>query len=240
MTGTRPLISLAMTAWNPNPHYLADAIDSLLAQTFEDWELVFVDDGSTRPLLPKMIHAAKQDSRIVPISAGHQGRAKALSFALSMCSGQYLGWLDADDMLHPRCLELCAEGIEGAPERPDAVFTGYKEIDPGGHEMEQRYPHPWFEGGVPVSPHLALISRERYEAVLGIDESYECGMDMDLIFRAVQHREDSRFSYVSRPLYYYRRHNDTISRRQKAKQRECGRRAVEEAKARQIAIPVRT
>ncbi|MCU0516714.1 MAG: glycosyltransferase [Oscillatoria sp. Prado101] len=94
MTAT---ISLIMTVYN-RERYLGAAIESVLAQTRKDFELLVWDDGSTDSSLDIAGNYAKLDERVKVIAAPHQGRAPALKAAHAMCSGTHTGWVDSDDL----------------------------------------------------------------------------------------------------------------------------------------------
>ena len=90
-------ISLIMTVYN-RERYLGAAIESVLAQTRKDFELLVWDDGSTDSSLDIAGNYAKLDERVKVIAAPHQGRAPALKAAHAMCSGTHTGWVDSDDL----------------------------------------------------------------------------------------------------------------------------------------------
>jgi glycosyltransferase involved in cell wall biosynthesis len=93
-----PLISLITTVYN-RQHYLQAAIHSVLAQTHSNFELLIWDDGSTDESLPIAQRFTQQDRRIKVFAAPHQGRAFALQAAHAQATGDYLGWVDSDDLL---------------------------------------------------------------------------------------------------------------------------------------------
>ena len=92
---------MAMPAYNAAAH-LREAMDSILTQTFEDFELLLVDDGSTDTTLALATVAAEVDSRLrierLPVN---RGRATARNMALGRARGRYLAWMDADDIALP-------------------------------------------------------------------------------------------------------------------------------------------
>ena len=102
MSTNRPEITVAMPTYNAAA-YLREAMDSILAQTFEDIELLVVDDGSTDVTLAIANEAAKSDSRVrIERLPDNWGRATARNMALGRARGRYLAWMDADDIALPR------------------------------------------------------------------------------------------------------------------------------------------
>lgn len=99
------LITFYMTVKNGMP-CVADAVKSIQSQTYPDWEAVIVDDGSSDET-PKFLKALEErDPRFRIFITGGIGRAKALNFAVAQAKGSVIANLDADDMAHPRRLEI--------------------------------------------------------------------------------------------------------------------------------------
>ena len=116
MSTNRPEITVAMPAYNAAA-YLREAMDSILAQPFEDIELLVVDDGSTDATLAIANEAAKSDSRVrIERLPDNRGRATARNMALGRARGRYLAWMDADDIALPRRLELQHACLEAQPD----------------------------------------------------------------------------------------------------------------------------
>ena len=141
MSSSTPEITVAMPAYNAASHLL-EAIESILAQSFEDFELLVVDDGSTDNTLA--LAKSFDDKRIrVELLPSNKGRATARNMALGRARGRYLAWMDADDIAMPHrleaqyaCLEthpqihICGAGVqyfgqscalEFFPEQPEAA-----------------------------------------------------------------------------------------------------------------------
>src|SRR2546422_9693139 len=104
-------ISLLMTLYN-RERFVAPAIKSVLAQTRGDWELIVWDDGSSDRSAAVATEAAGTDPRVRIVRGEHQGLAKALNSAAALARGDYLGWVDCDDMLAPTALAETAAVLE--------------------------------------------------------------------------------------------------------------------------------
>ena len=116
MSTHRPEITVAMPAYNAAAH-LREALDSILTQTFEDFELLVVDDGSTDNTLALATAAAEADSRVrIERLSVNRGRATARNMALGRARGRYLAWMDADDIALPQRLELQHACLEAQPD----------------------------------------------------------------------------------------------------------------------------
>lgn len=95
-----PLISVMMPAYNVEA-YLSAALDSLMNQTYSNWEAIVVDDGSTDGTKAILEAYAAKDDRIRPFYSSHGGRGVARNTALQHCKGEFIAMLDADDVTTP-------------------------------------------------------------------------------------------------------------------------------------------
>lgn len=102
---TNPLVSIIMPAYNASA-YIAEAIESVLDQTWTNWELIIVDDGSTDDTLQIAQQYAAKDNRIQVYHQSNQGGCVARNTALKHINGDYVQYLDADDKLHAEKLSL--------------------------------------------------------------------------------------------------------------------------------------
>ena len=119
-----------MPAYNAE-RYIEEAIRSVQAQTMEKWELVVVDDRSTDGTAGLIRNLADQDSRIRPIfSQINRGAAGSRNLALDMCQGQYVAFLDADDLWYPQKLEKQLE--KAANTGADIIYCSYALFDGSG------------------------------------------------------------------------------------------------------------
>lgn len=137
----KPLISVIIPAYN-HERFVGPAIESVLNQSFTDWELVIVDDGSTDGTAA--VIKGYDDPRIHYHHQENQDAYNALNKGLSLAQGQWFSILNSDDVYEPERLERClAAGEAGA----DAVFTGVGAIDDQGTRIpeEGSYWHLWHQ-----------------------------------------------------------------------------------------------
>lgn len=99
-----PLVSVVIPVYNAATH-LRQCIDSLLAQTLTDFEVICVDDGSTDDSLEILAEYASQDGRLRVVSQHNKGAGAARNAGIEVACGEYLSFLDADDFFEPRMLE---------------------------------------------------------------------------------------------------------------------------------------
>lgn len=149
-----PLISILITVYNCE-NYIADCIESVLASTFKEWEMIVVDDCSTDNSVAIAREFEKQDPRIkVNVNEKNLGdypnRNKAASYAI----GKYLKYLDADDMIYPHGLEIFVKTMEQFPE---AALGISQEV------AEDARPYPFL-----MDPHETFCREFLKRGVLGV------------------------------------------------------------------------
>ena len=113
--GKRPTVSAIMPTYNVERH-VRDALDSVKGQSWQDWELVIVDDGSSDGTLKILEEYASRDRRIRLHMAGHHGRGKARNACLERSRGKYIAICDSDDIVHHERFALQVAFLESNPE----------------------------------------------------------------------------------------------------------------------------
>ena len=234
----RPLVSVMMPVYNAQD-YLAQAIASVLGQTYTNWELIIVDDGST----DRSAEIAKSyaDGRIRLFGQENAGEAVARNQALLQMTGDYVAFLDADDYFLPNHLELTVDYLERHPDL-DGVYTNGAHCDQAGRLLQQtlsdrrRGPFEgWiFEQVVRASdvfgpPICVVLRREPITRLdLTFDPQIVIGPDWDFLTRF---SETTRFGYIDQISCCYRIHQTNIS-----VQVDMERRALYLARCREKAI----
>ncbi|WP_414754408.1 TIGR03032 family protein [Anabaena sp. CCY 9910] len=226
---TSPKVSLVMTVYNTEA-YLIEALDSLLAQSFTDWELILWDDGSTDGSVTIAQSYAQRDARIRFYVGEHQGRGKALLQAHRLTRGDYVGWLDADDQLAPTALQTTVSFLDSHPDY-GMVYTNHINMDTHGQPqgLGQRCQMPYSPMGLLVNMltfHFRLLRQAIFEAVGGINPEFAPAEDYDLSLRV---SEVTQIYHLEEPLYFYRINPNGLSHQQMLMQRQYSERAVNEA-----------
>ncbi|MDN0048003.1 glycosyltransferase [Bacteroides gallinaceum] len=116
MNTDKHLVSVLMPVYN-SERFLADTIDNILSQSYEDIELIIVDDGSTDASYNIAIQYAKTDKRIKVFTQSHTGAWAARNYAFEKSAGDYVLYMDADDLLSPQKIEKQVELLNKADER---------------------------------------------------------------------------------------------------------------------------
>ncbi|MCU1244768.1 MAG: hypothetical protein QOF83_1710 [Solirubrobacteraceae bacterium] len=182
MSSRGPLISVMIPAYNAAP-YLAEAIESAFAQTYEPLEVIVVDDGSDDGTLEV---AQAFGDRVRAIRQTRGGNGAARNAAVGLAQGHYFAFLDADDRFMPDKLQLQMDALEEDPEL-DVVFGYVREFispelpdDIRAGIRPAADPQPW------ASPNLMLISRESFERVGTFATNLRVGVTVDWYARATE------------------------------------------------------
>lgn len=207
-----PKVSIVTTIYNRD-RYLAQAIESVLAQTYPDFELILWDDGSTDESQAIAQHYAKQDPRIRVFSAPNQGYTRALQAAHAVVRGEYVGWVDSDDAIAPDALAETVAVLDKFLS-VGLVYTNYAVMNELGQVTG-----PGVRCAIPYSRdrllidfmtfHFRLLRRSCYEQVGGVDPFFKYAQDYDLCLRL---SEVTDVFKVMRSLYCYRTHPASISK----------------------------
>ncbi len=204
-----PLVSVLMTAYN-REKYIAEAIESVLNQTYKNWELIIVDDRSTDSTVDIANHYANLDPRIrVYVNEKNLGDYPNRNRAASYARGKYLKYVDADDMLYPFGLEQlvyymeqfpgAGYGLCSLPQDRQRIYPF--QLSPREAYRRHYIEDKWIFHKAPLS---SIIRREAFEAVGGFSGKPYLG-DMELWLTLSQ-----RFPVVLMPhgIVWYRIHND--------------------------------
>jgi glycosyltransferase involved in cell wall biosynthesis len=152
-----------------------ETAQSLLGQSFQDFEWVIVDDGSNDKSALARLHATRDsDARIKVIVQENAGPAAARNKAFRHCSGRYLCLLDSDDMLEPTFIEKCVWFLES---NPNFGFCNTWSVNFGDHEFLWRDGFELSSAYVRVNsvPPISVVRREAFEVGGGFDESIRFG-----------------------------------------------------------------
>ncbi|MCX6344475.1 MAG: glycosyltransferase [Armatimonadetes bacterium] len=183
---------------------LGDTIRSVFAQTFQDWELILLDDGSTDNSL--QIAQAVKDSRVRVISDGtNQGIGARRKQIVDLATGDYLAWQDADDLMHPMRLDMQCQFLENN-QQVDLVdawsfsintnnsVIGLSRLPKLNTSLPAAIKKPIMLNGASLG-RVSMYRRDNFDA------SFRRAEDWEMWIRALQH---SVFARIPQPLYFRR------------------------------------
>ena len=215
-----PLVSIVTPTYK-RPQFLARAIDSIIAQTFNNWELMVVDDNGAeseyRQETQSFMQRYKADARIIYIEhESNLGGSAARNTGIRQARGKYVAFLDDDDEWLPEKLEKQLSCLVHASPEVALVYTGYENIcaDPELMAYLGRFHLPTLRGNLLeellkencVGTTSSVLCRRDALLEVGLfDESLAASQDYDLFLRLAQHFE---FEVVSEPLVRLHRHKE--------------------------------
>src|SRR5258708_307711 len=203
--------------------FLKDAIDSILGQSFADFEFIIIDDGSTDGSNAILLDYASRDERLRVYAQSNQGITLSLNRGLGLATGTYIARMDADDISLANRFQQQVAFMEQHHEI-DVCGAWMKTIgDPVGHEM--RYPtsheaiRSYLIFGSPLAHPTVIIRRATFEqAHLKYDVKYQRAQDYELWTRASR---QLRFVNLSEVLLHYRIHPQQAGQHDSTSQRQA-------------------
>lgn len=233
-----PLVSVVMPAYNAAP-YIAQSIESVLAQSHGALELIVVDDGSQDDTAAIVEEYVRRDARVQLLRCPNSGKPSiARNIGIARATGSYLSFLDSDDYWHPGRVALMVAGMRAHPEWI-AAFHDLEMVDVTGREIGPTYlqngrflaaaarhlrplGEDWYDCGERFfafmslqfgAAHTLSILIDRRQAgadLLRFDEDYVICEDTDLWLRVALR---GRYGYLDRALGAYRQHPTSITKK---------------------------
>lgn len=229
---TPPTISVLMPVYNAQ-RYLAKAVESILNQTFGDFEFLIVNDGSTDRSLAILQRYAKRDDRIRLISRPNTGHLLALNEMLKLAQGEFIARMDADDIALP---ERFAHQVAFLRQHPDVVCVGGAQdfIDEAGRilfhyqeaEDNDEIQRLALGGKTPINHPSAMMRRSAVLQVGGYDPTTYLAEDLDLWLKL---GEIGKLANLPITVTQYRQHSQSESERKQAQQQRMKQQVCERA-----------
>jgi GT2 family glycosyltransferase len=232
----RPLISVIMATFDSSEKYLRAAIESVRAQVYPDWELCIADDASPDPRVRRILQEyAILDVRIKVVYRQENGHiSKATNSALEIATGEFVGFLDHDDLLTPDALFECAL-VANRVSDVDVIYSDEDKIGEAGALTDPFFKPEWnpdtFLSRM-YTCHFGVYRRALVEAVGRLRPEFDGSQDYDLVLRLTE--RTSRIHHIPKVLYHWRVHPASTASTVAAKPyaTEAAERAITEAIAR--------
>lgn len=212
------MVSIVMPMRN-QARFLGAALESVLGQSHEDLELIVADGESTDGSEDILRSCAAKDPRLRWSSKQDAGPAQAVNRAVRDARGDILGWLNADDLYAPDSVATAVGFFRDSPE--SLMVYGHADfIDTDGN-VTGRYPTKAaetpvsaFADGCFICQPSVFMRREAWNRWGGLEESLKTSFDFDLWLRAFQ-RDSSRIGFIDKVQAFSRRHESTITARER-------------------------
>ncbi|HUG15037.1 MAG TPA: glycosyltransferase [Thermomicrobiales bacterium] len=216
-TGSQVFVSVVITAYN-NERFVAKAIESVLAQTHSDFELILVDDGSTDGTLDILRRYETRDARVRIVSHDNWGMARSANHAIELARSTWIVRMDADDVMMPNRIERQIAYVSDHPGIALASSLVHL-IDAKGHvrwttssdlidvDAFQRYRR---QGKLmPIFHPAAIVNKAVFQSIGGYRPQFWPADDRDLLIRFAEQRH--LMLIQPEPLLKYRVHAESVS-----------------------------
>lgn len=209
-----PRISIVVPVYGTPLAFLKAMLDSVLAQTYEKWELCVAEGASPDPAVASILKQyAARDSRIrlalLPENRGIAGNSTA---ALELARGEYVALLDHDDTLPPFALFEVARALNDQPDL-DFIYSDEDHITEKGHRQNPHFKPDWSPDTLRSHNficHLLVIRSDLLQRIGGLRLGFDGSQDYDLALRATE--QAAHIRHIPRVLYHWRQHPGSMSR----------------------------
>jgi glycosyltransferase involved in cell wall biosynthesis len=215
----RPLISIVTPVFNTDPLLLGDCIESVLAQSYYNWELILVDDKSTNTEPKEIIQKyADTDDRVKAIfNKKNLHISGATNEGIKVAKGEYIALLDHDDILYPHALFSIVDSLQN--NRHDFIYSDEDKLSEDGRVRSNPFFKPdWspdFLRSINYITHFAVIKKSLINKVGGFRSEFNGAQDWDLFMRTT--REAKSIYHIQDVLYGWRMSNNSTAQNTEAK-----------------------
>ena len=232
----RPLFSVIMATYDTPEKYLRAALDSVRSQVYPDWELCIADDASQDPRVRRVLEEyARLDPRIKLTFRTENGHiSRASNSALATATGEFVGFLDHDDLITPDALFECAVVANRIPD-VDMIYSDEDKIAEDGTLSDPFFKPEWnpdtFLSRM-YTCHFGVYRRSLVESLGGLRHEFDGSQDYDLVLRLTE--KTGRIHRIPKVLYHWRVHPASTASTADVKPYAAGaaERAITEAIAR--------
>ncbi|SFS51902.1 Glycosyltransferase, GT2 family [Sulfitobacter marinus] len=203
-----PMFSVIVPVYNTEPKLLREMINSILNQSYANWELCIADDASTDMRTQEVLRdAAKSDNRIKVVFRTENGHiSNASNSAIEVANGDFLVLVDHDDLLDRDALLHVAEVID---QYPDAkiIYTDEDKIREDGTRYDPHFKPDWNREllySINYVSHLGCYDTQLVKKIDGFRVGFEGAQDHDLLLRCLAHVSDAQIQHIPKVLYSWR------------------------------------
>lgn len=217
MTMDGPLVSVTIPAYNHEP-YVQEAIKSVLRQSYENLELIVIDDGSTDGTAEKIRECRRHEERIRFVSRENQGLVRTLNLGIKLAKGKYWCQMASDDFMDERNIRMKVDFLETNRDydavcsdslclHPDQTLSRMIPEKTKPDPLKVRHPRDLFQAKMFV-PSL-LFRKSVFDRIGGFDESLRYYEDIEMKPRLLLY---CKVGYIDEPLLTWRSHGGNTSR----------------------------
>ncbi len=202
-----PKISIITPVYNPDKQWLESCINSVINQTYDNWELCLADDNSTKPHVKEILeYFSKKDPRIKVVYRPKNGHiSKASNSALKIATGEFVALLDHDDDLAPHALFKIVETLN-QNSKLDLIYSDEDRVEIDGQHVNPFFKPDWSPDmlmSLNYICHLSVIRKKIIDQIKGFRTGYEGSQDYDLFLRITE--QTKNIYHIPDILYSWRK-----------------------------------
>lgn len=203
----QPKISIITPVYNPPPKYLILCLESVLKQSYQNWELCLADDCSTNPEIKKILNTyIKKDHRIKVVFRSQNGHiSQSSNSSLEIATGEYVALLDHDDELAPQALYQIVKLLNFHP-NADLIYSDEDKLELNGKHTEPSFKPNWSPEmflSTNYICHFTVIRKSLVDKVNGFTKGLEGSQDYDLFLRITE--ITNNIFHIPDILYHWRK-----------------------------------
>ena len=227
-----PLISIIIPVYNAKPEDLTDCIESVLNQTYKNFEICISDDNSTNKETLNILKKYEINKKIKIVYRKKNGMiSKNLNSAIKISSGDFVGFLDNDDILDVNALYYMVKELNN-DKNLDIIYSDEDKIDEKGNYCEPNFKPDWSPDtllSMNYICHFTIIRKSLLNKVGLFDSNFDGAQDYDLFLRVTE--KTSSIGHVSKILYHWRKSSTSTAALNENKNyaRMAGKKALESA-----------
>ena len=215
-----PSISIIVPIYRPDIEFLSEAIDSVIGQSWHQWELILSVDGPHDPEVTAQIETiAGRHPNVQMLTSDQRGNiARATMAGVTRSTGAFLAFLDQDDLLHPDALAWISAYLHALP-TAKLIYTDEDKIEDSQRSDPFFKPDysPEYLLGVNYINHLTVIERATFNKAGGLIVGTEGAQDWDLLLRASAQLHPDEIVHIPKVLYHWRSHPNSTAQSYAAK-----------------------
>jgi len=208
-----PLISVVTPVFASDLNFLKETVKSVLDQIYTEWELCIVDDGTNNTELIQYLHSLKDPKIKIKVNRKNRGISEATNIAIGMATGEYVCFLDHDDLLTRDALLEVVTVINKSPE-VKFIYSDEDKVTGEGELVEPFYKPDWSYNlllSQNYTCHLSTYSTSILRQLGGVRRGFEGSQDYDLVLRYIEVIKESEIAHIPRVLYHWRRHEHSTA-----------------------------
>jgi GT2 family glycosyltransferase len=208
-----PLISVITPIYKSNLEYLKQAVQSVIDQVYTKWELCLIDDGSKDPSINAYLKKLNDPRIILKCCKENKGISEATNIGIQSATGEYLCFLDHDDLLTPNALLEVAEALNRSP-RPKFIYTDEDKVTEDGSFTDAFFKPDWSYAmflSQNYTCHLSVYETKIVKRLKGMRTGFEGSQDYDLALRVIKKIDEKEIKHIPVICYHWRKHDQSTS-----------------------------